>query len=329
MRESMFPTKVLLATDGSEDAFTASRMAIELTNKTGSELHVAHVGAALPPIYGYMEAQPADLVDPERAEQEARRLLDEQVERIETEGGSVAEAHLEIGEADEKVVALSEQLGAGLIVVGSRGLGGLRRALMGSVSASIVHHAHCPVLVVRTIKDGTSIFPTKIVLATDGSGEATLAARTAIDLVDKTGSELHVVYAVPIPLAIDAPSEALAMSEVATEEVKERAQRFLDDQVEKIEATGGTVARAHVRLGRTDEETITLADELGAGLIVVGSRGLGGLSRALMGSVSDSVVRHAHCPVLVVRKEERPPRSADDRPVEERPSKPPPSPVLP
>jgi nucleotide-binding universal stress UspA family protein len=111
MRESMFPTKVLLATDGSEDAFTASRMAIELTNKMGSELHVAHVGAVLPPIYGYMEAQPADLVDPERAEQEARRLLDEQVERIETEGGSVAEAHLEIGEADEKVVALSEQLG--------------------------------------------------------------------------------------------------------------------------------------------------------------------------------------------------------------------------
>ena len=107
----MFPTKVLLATDGSENAFTASRMAIELANKTGSELHVVHVGAALPPIYGYMEAQHAELVDPERAEQRARRLLDEQVGRIETEGSSVAEAHLELGEADEKVVALSAQLG--------------------------------------------------------------------------------------------------------------------------------------------------------------------------------------------------------------------------
>ncbi len=324
----MFPMKLLLATDGSEDAFAAARVVIELANKTGSELHVVHVGAA-PPVYGYMEAQPAELVDPEqRAEQEARRLLDEQVERIETEGGSVAEAHLEIGEADEKVVALSEELGAGLIVVGSRGLGGLRRALMGSVSESIVHHAPYPVLVVRNTADGTSIFPTKIVLATDGSEEATLAARTAIDLVDKTGSELHVVYAVPIPLAIDAPSEALAMSDVATKEVRERAQRFLDEQVEKIEATGGAVAQAHVRLGRTNEEIITLSDELGAGLIVVGSRGLGGLKRALMGSVSDSVVRHAHCPVLVVRKEERPPRSADERPAEERPSEPPPSPTL-
>ena len=327
----MFPTKVLLATDGSENAFTASRMAIELANKTGSELHVVHVGAALPPIYGYMEAQHAELVDPERAEQRARRLLDEQVGRIETEGSSVAEAHLELGEADEKVVALSAQLGAGLIVVGSRGLGGLRRALMGSVSESIVHHAHCPVLVVRTIEDGTSIFPTKIVLATDGSEEATLAAQAAIDLVNKTGSELHVVYVVPIPLAIDASSEALAMSEVATEEVRERAQRFLDEQVEKIEVAGGRVTQAHVRLGRTNEEIITLGDELSAGLIVVGSRGLGGLRRALIGSVSDSVVRHAHCPVLVVRREEEesPPRSSDNRSAEELPPEPPPTLTLP
>ena len=72
----------------------------------------------------------------------------------------------------------------------------------------------------------------------------------------------------------------------------------------QIKADGGTVTRAYLRLGRPDVEIVTLAEELGAGLIVVGSRGLGGIRRALMGSVSDSVVRHAHCPVLVVRKEE-------------------------
>jgi nucleotide-binding universal stress UspA family protein len=52
-----------------------------------------------------------------------------------------------------------------------------------------------------------------------------------------------------------------------------------------------------------DLEIVALAEELGADLIVMGSRGLGGVRRALMGSVSDSVVRHAHCPVLVVRQE--------------------------
>ncbi|AHY48029.1 Universal stress protein family [Rubrobacter radiotolerans] len=54
-------------------------------------------------------------------------------------------------------------------------------------------------------------------------------------------------------------------------------------------------------MGRPDAEVVALAEEIGAGLIVLGSRGLGGMKRVLMGSVSDSVVRHAHCPVLVVR----------------------------
>jgi nucleotide-binding universal stress UspA family protein len=55
-------------------------------------------------------------------------------------------------------------------------------------------------------------------------------------------------------------------------------------------------------LGRADEEIVDLADSLGIGLIVMGSRGRGRIRRALMGSVSDSVVRHAHCPVTIVRE---------------------------
>jgi nucleotide-binding universal stress UspA family protein len=61
----------------------------------------------------------------------------------------VAEAHLLRGEPDKEVVHLSEEIGAGLIIMGSRGLGGIRRALMGSVSDSVVRHAHCPVMIVR------------------------------------------------------------------------------------------------------------------------------------------------------------------------------------
>ena len=72
-----------------------------------------------------------------------------------------------------------------------------------------------------------------------------------------------------------------------------------------MRAAGGTAAQAHLRIGNAAMEIVDLAEKLSAGLIVVGSRGLSGIRRALIGSVSDSVVRHAHCPVLVVRKEER------------------------
>ena len=159
-----------------------------------------------------------------------------------------------------------------------------------------------------------SIFPTKILLAIDGSEEAALAAKTAADVAQKTGSELHVVHArLLLPWGADySAAETPTTGAVDEEEARERVMRWLDDQVERIEAEGGNVAQAYLRLGRPDEgiitvaeEIVSLAEEIGAGLIVVGSRGLGGIRRALMGSVSDSVVRHAHCPVLVVRKEKR------------------------
>lgn len=151
-----------------------------------------------------------------------------------------------------------------------------------------------------------SIFPTKILLATDASEEAALAARTATDIADKTDSELHVVL-----VGLSAAYVGMGPPEIADipaprqQELNEEAQRLLDAQVEQIKADGGTVAQAHLRIGRPDEQIVDSAEEIGAGLIVMGSRGLGGIRRLLMGSVSDSVVRHAHCPVLIVRVQKR------------------------
>ena len=69
-----------------------------------------------------------------------------------------------------------------------------------------------------------------------------------------------------------------------------------------MKAAGATVAQGQSRIGRADEEVVVLAEELEVDLIAMGSRGLGGVRRTLMDSVSDSAARHAHCPVLVARK---------------------------
>jgi nucleotide-binding universal stress UspA family protein len=156
-----------------------------------------------------------------------------------------------------------------------------------------------------------SIFPTKILLATDGSREAELAARTAADLGEKTGSELHLVHVfgiVPIgppvyPEATDLQSvEYEAEAEGLQRTSEQRAREVLEAEVGKVRSAGGMVAQGHLIEGRVAPEIVALAEEIGAGLIVMGSRGRGGIRRALMGSVSDSVMRHAHCPVLVVRE---------------------------
>ncbi len=145
---AVFLTRILLATDGSPDAALAAESAVELAEKTGSELHVTHVGEFLPTYLAYTEEEPAEL------REKARRLLDGEVERARAAGGTVAEAYLRLGRPAEQIIALSEELGVGVIVVGSRGLGALRRAVLGSVSESVVRYAHCPVFVIRADEGG-------------------------------------------------------------------------------------------------------------------------------------------------------------------------------
>jgi nucleotide-binding universal stress UspA family protein len=150
-----------------------------------------------------------------------------------------------------------------------------------------------------------SIFPTKILVATDGSEEADLALTTAADLAEKTDSELHVAFVFPTAVQLPYPRPILArpaeVQERELEAAMHQAQEFLDRQVERVKNEGVSVAETHLVRGQPDREIVHIGEETGAGLIVIGSRGLGGIRRALMGSVSDSVVRHAHCPVLIVR----------------------------
>ncbi len=166
-----------------------------------------------------------------------------------------------------------------------------------------------------------SVFPTRILLASDGSESAAHATPVAVELSKKTHSELHVLYVgedaystpLPYPEAADPAwvvQEDLAPLEEQGQQFEQVARQTLDAEVQKVRAVGGTVAQAHLRMGTPAAEIVELAEELEVGLVVVGSRGLGGIRRALMGSVSDSVVRHAHCMVLVVRKEEEPAQDA-------------------
>jgi len=141
-------------------------------------------------------------------------------------------------------------------------------------------------------------YPTKILLASDGSEEAKEAARHAVELAAITRSELHVVHVGLLSQWVHPDT----LSPVQYQQLKNEAQKRLDDEVREIEQAGGTIARAHVRMGRVDGEVIRLAEELGAGLVVIGSKGMGAIERILLGNDAESIVRHAPCPVLVVRR---------------------------
>jgi nucleotide-binding universal stress UspA family protein len=103
--------------------------------------------------------------------------------------------------------------------------------------------------------------------------------------------------------ASESPRDPEVFDPAAREEVRGRTIERLEGLVGEIEASGGAVEGSRLRVGRPDAQIVAEAEEAGAGLIVMGSRGFGRVRRALTGSVSDSVVRHVHCPVMVVRKE--------------------------
>ena len=156
----------------------------------------------------------------------------------------------------------------------------------------------------------------KILLAAYGSAGTEFAAHTAIRLANSADCELPLVYLERLP---GYPAYAPISARHLEWELHEGAERAglerLWELDRRIRLAGGTVAGAHLRVGEVAEEVVGLAEELEVDLIVVGTRGRSVLGRALMGSVSDSVVRHARCPVVVARSQETDDkRKGDPRP---------------
>ena len=272
------PTRVLLATDGSEDAALAARAAVDLSNKAGSELHVVHVWHDVPtPLFhSFVRAE---------LKREAREVLNEQVDLIKNAGGVVAQAHLRMGRTIDEILDLSEEIEAGLLVLGSQGLGEVKHVLMGSVSEGIVHHARRPVLVMRGGENAWP--PARIVIGDDSSEDAKKAGELAADIGKLFGAQALLVRAYPERLDDD----VLRQAERDLEERAGRLEGSLGRRPEtKIIATASGPASAILETAQ-EEEVPTL--------IEVGSRGLGPIGRVRLGSVSTKVVRAARGPVLV------------------------------
>lgn len=140
--------------------------------------------------------------------------------------------------------------------------------------------------------------PTKILWATDGSREAALASRAAVDLCHGTGAELHVVHVWTNVLSKAYP--ALSLDDYS--DVFERQARvLLEEQAEKSRSAWAPLGGTYLREGRSVEEIVGLAEGLDVDLVVVGGRGVGAIERPITGSVSEGVAQLSNVPILVVR----------------------------
>ena len=178
----------------------------------------------------------------------------------------------------------------GLLVVGSKGLDALDRFMLGSVSTNLIHHATCPVLVV---KDEAAPLR-RITLATDGSD----ASAKALEFVlTKFQPDRSTGKGGQVPIHVNVIH---VMPFVKYPGLKEANNKLIEQSVRKLVKAGFT-AEPVCQLGKPAEEIMKVAAKHHADLIVMGAKGLGAVARFLLGSVSTRVVQHAHCSVLVVR----------------------------
>ena len=178
----------------------------------------------------------------------------------------------------------------GLLVVGSQGLDALDRFMLGSVSTNLIHHATCPVLVIK----GQAVPLRRIILATDGSDASAKALAFVLSKFQPSRSTGNGGL-VPIHVSV-----IHVMPFVKYPGLKEACRRLVEQSVRKLVKAGFT-AEPVCQHGKPAEEIMKVASKQHADLILMGAKGLGAIARFLLGSVSTRVVQHANCAVLVVR----------------------------
>ncbi len=277
---------ILVPLDGSESSKNALSQAIKLAKKENSKIAAVKV---IPSYEGEMEISLAPDIE-ESIRKPAEKILEEADRMADAEGISI-DTILEEGVVHDEIINVAQLRNCDLIVMGRSGLSALARAFMGSVTARVIGYSPIDVLVVP--KDAVLKWQ-NILLAADGSKYSEAATERVLDIAQTYGGELKVVS------VIDVPDEAYAEIPDVIDKMAEGARDIVKSVKDRAEVSSIKTA-VFVKEGDASKQIIDTANELGVGMICMGNYGRTGLKRLLMGSVTEKVIGHATCPVLVVK----------------------------
>jgi nucleotide-binding universal stress UspA family protein len=285
---------ITVGVDGSPNGREALRFSLSEARLRGARLRVVHswsippltaTGVGMIPAYGLLRDELGAA---------AEETLDGELERVDARGENV-EIERRIAKGDAARAILDGAADAELLVVGSRGHGGVTGALLGSVSRACLHHAPCPVAVVHVAHHAER---SRIVVGADGSPGAMAALEWAFEEARLRGAAVHVVSAYEEPWGAAAgghagPELIVELRAALADDAERRLDEVRASAPDDIEITGEAV------FGPPGQALVEAAAD--ADLLVVGSRGRGGFKSLLLGSVSQHCATHAGGVVVVVR----------------------------
>ena len=289
---------ILIPLDGSEFSEAALPWALEVSRRLGVGLDVVSV------------AEPIPTLDDADWNFEAERWVNEYVDHIVDEcsvkaGGEVSGAGVS-GYPLDRILRRADTVGASVLVAATHGRGPIARAWLGSVADGLLRTAPIPVLLVRPAEiEGDAIAPdpgvAQILVPIDGSADSEAALELAATWAHAFDAKLHVLHVVmdPNEIALRYLPRTTDVDRIGVDEATARAKDDLSGIVANLGESGLDVA-AHVTGDAHGPRAILrTAQSVGADLLVMATHGRGGIQRALLGSVTDKVVRSADIPVLV------------------------------
>ncbi len=292
--------RILVPIDFSESAAVALGPAAKIAKATGAKLHLLHAvvlhdfgplegESTFPDIAGIQEAMAG----------KAMELFDRLAEGLETPEVEIEKAERRGTAAAPLILDYAREQQIDLIVMATHGRRGVRRLLLGSVTEEVVQHAACAVLTIHPSFDATAVArPLKVLAPVDFSASAEAAAAEAADIARRLDAQLELLHVLQRPIH-PASYDAFVDLGPDVEELREVLKPRLDAQAAAIGQ--GLEVTTRIAIGAPAQTIAEVAERDRCSLIVIGSRGLGGVAHLLLGSVAERVVRLAGCPVLTLK----------------------------
>jgi nucleotide-binding universal stress UspA family protein len=295
---------LMVALDGSETAEQALPWAEAVARATGATLHLVavHMGT---PVFRRLNLVPGDLMEVQLRQAETT-YLERVADELETRLGSAPRIALISGAPATALCRYATSKAVDVIVMSTHGRGGVQRAWLGSVTDAVIRKGHIPVLVIPPRSDDEPLPDAaprirRVLVGVDGSAPAEKALAWGWPLCQALHAECIVVRAVLPPVVVAAPE--IPYSPELSADLYRRAEgeaaQYLERVAQRAPAIPGGVRTQVVTGPSAAAALLDAASSLGADLVVVGTRGHGGATRMLLGSVADKVIRRSALPVMV------------------------------
>jgi len=292
--------QIMVPLDGSRFAESVLPFALAVSRRTGAALHLVTVQEPIPSFaYDEWEAATGEW---------SEEYLRGAVERFGAEAGGEVTTRLLAGHVVEMLEEEAGKQSADLVVMATHGRGAFSRAWLGSVTDAFLHHTQRPVLLLRPKENADGGAPSdpavaRILIPMDGSDISESVLDHAVAFGSLFGAAYHLVRVVPYPMQFTSPylPHTMQMNQQFVSDAREAADSYLEGHAQRLRGSGLAVTHSVAVVPQPAHGILSELEDAGCDMVAMATHGRAGISRAILGSSTDKVIRGTHVPILLHR----------------------------